>query len=352
MAPVVKVPLPTGTLGVVFKGIPPVVKRISEDSKLIKRVKEGYTFVSLISKDGTIAQNLTTPQLVEKLKESSEEEGRVLVLEIALPEGNEVILPEGDFGAKIDDVNGKATITQLQPDCPLKGSFRFGLVVDKVHLEDGTVLVGHSAAEIEAALAEHGESRNRRLTLVNPNKQSVSSKSIILPKEKVITLPTGSLGISLKGSKASIASIKDESALKGIVHAGFQVSSLAIPNKVEYIGYEATKLVSILQATSGIAGRVMTLMSPENPEFPPTSFTKIFLPSFGNAEEIGLTFNGTQISKVEESSTLFGMAFEGKSVSIIHDGEKIEYKISNEEELLDAILDSSGSHGRYMLLKD
>lgn len=352
MAPLVKVPLPTGTLGVVFKGTPPVVQRISEDSKLIKRVKEGYIFVSLNSKDGDVAQNLTSTQLVEKLKESSEEEGRVLVLEIALPHGTEVILPEGDFGAKIDDVNGKATITHLQPDCPLKSSFRSGLVVDKVHLEDGTVLVGHTAAEIEAALAEQGESSNRRLTLINPDKQSISSKSIILPKEKVVTLPTGSLGISLKGAKPAISSIKDTSVLKGIARVGFQVSSLAIPNQVEYIGYDATKLVNILTATSGIVGRVITFMSPENPEFPTAASTKIFLPSFGNAEEIGLAFKGTKIDEVDESSTLFGRVFKDQAVFMVHDGEKTEYKISNQEDLLDAILDSSGSHGRYMLLKD
>jgi hypothetical protein len=171
-----KDPLPPGKLGIVFKGTPPVVQRVGEDSPMKGRVKEGYIFQSLILDDGTKFENLTMKELIETLNESSNEEGRKLVMVLALPDGTEITLPEGAIGATVQTVNGKPMITQIDADSPLRHDLRVGYVVDKVILEDGTVLTGHTAEEIEVLLAHDSQSSGRRLSLVNPERAPLPRK--------------------------------------------------------------------------------------------------------------------------------------------------------------------------------
>ena len=60
MPSLVKLPLPTGMLGVSFKGTPPTVTKLLDDSPMKGRIKEGYIFNSLILNDGTMIENVTT----------------------------------------------------------------------------------------------------------------------------------------------------------------------------------------------------------------------------------------------------------------------------------------------------
>jgi hypothetical protein len=87
MPSLVKIPLPAGKLGIVFTGTPPTVKRVSDESPMTGKVKEGYICMGLKLNDGTTFENVTTKQLVETLKEYADEEGRSLVMKMALPDG-------------------------------------------------------------------------------------------------------------------------------------------------------------------------------------------------------------------------------------------------------------------------
>lgn len=353
MPSLVKIPLPPGKLGIVFKGTPPTVQRVGEDSPMKGRVKEGYIFNSLILNDGTSFENLTTKQLIETLDECSNEEGRKLVMVLALPDGTEITLPEGAIGATVQTINGKPTITQIDADSPVRHDLRVGYVVDKVMLEDGTVLTGHTAEEIEVILAQDSRSSFRRLSLVNPAKSTVAPRTVTLPMEKALTLPVGKLGIVFKGQRASISKILEDSPLRGSARIGFVVDSLKLPDGTEYVGYNSSNLCQFLQATSDMEGRILLLKSPENPDLPSSATSKVMLPGFGNAEEIGLTFGeGATIAEIKESSTLVGKIAVGQTVVMVHDGRSKSYQNLDLKKAEYAILDSSGSTGRYLVVKD
>jgi hypothetical protein len=353
MPSLIKIPLPTGKLGVVFKGTPPTIQRVGEESPMKGRVKEGYIFKSLILNDGTSFENLTTKQLIETLNECSNEEGRKLVMVLALPDGTEITLPEGSIGATVQTINGKPTITQVDADSPLRHDLRVGYVVDKVILEDGTELTGHTAEEIEVVLADDSQSSCRRLSLVNPDKSILAPKKVTLPMEKAVTLPAGKLGIVFKGSPASVSKIVEDSPLRGKARIGFVVASLKLPDGTEYIGYNSSKLCQFLQATAAMEGRILLLKSPENPDLPSSATSKVTLPSFGNAEEIGLAFgDGASIAEIKESSTLVGKLVVGQTVVMVHDGKDKSYQNLNLTKATNAIWDSSGCTGRYLVVKD
>ena len=54
MAPAIKLPLPTGKIGVVFKGTPPVVTKVADDSPLKGKVKAGFIVEAMTLSDGTL----------------------------------------------------------------------------------------------------------------------------------------------------------------------------------------------------------------------------------------------------------------------------------------------------------
>ena len=352
MPSLVKLPLPSGSIGVVVKGTPPTIIRLLEDSPMKGRIKEGYIFNSLIMSDGTTFQNLTTVELAKKLKETSPEEGRKLVMEIGLPPGAEVVLPQGSLGVTVQDVKGKPTITHIDVNSPLRNSLRVGYVVEKVVMEDGTEHSGHSSKEIDALLTHDAESSGRRLSLVNPALVQSLEKKVTLPMEKLVNLPTGGLGIAFKGQPAAITGIKDDSVLKGIVRVGFVVDSLIFPNGTDYVGCSASELSKALQGSSDTEGRKLLLKSPENPDLPSSSAIKVFLPSFGNAKDLGLTFgDDATISQISPSSPLADKISVGQTVVMVHDGKSVTYDTPNGDKVNDAILDSSGSTGRYLMLK-
>jgi hypothetical protein len=317
-----------------------------------RRVKDGYIFHSLILDDGTSVENLTTAQLVETLNKTSEEKGRRLVLEIALPDDADVALPVGCIGASIQTINGKPTITQIDADSPLKHSLRVGYVVDKVVCEDGTELSGHSAAEIEVVLKQDWRSSGRRLCLVNPAKHATGPKMVTLPLEKIVALPTGKLGVSFKGSIARVTGIAETSPLNGIIRQGFVVDSLKLPGGTEYIGCDASQLANALTATSDIEGRSLLLKGPQSTSLPTAALIKVLLPSFGNADDLGLTFGpGPTIAEISESSALAGKLSVGQTILTVHDGKESTYNVTSEEKVVDALMDCSGCPGRYILVK-
>jgi hypothetical protein len=171
--------------------------------------------------------------------------------------------------------------------------------------------------------------------------------------EKAITLPAGKLGIVFKGHRATVSKIVEDSPLRGSARVGFVVDSLKLPDGTEYIGYNSSKLCQVLQATSDVEGRILLLKSPENPELPSSATSKVMLPSFGNAEEIGLKFgDGATIAEIKESSTLVGKITVGQTVVMVHDGRNKSYQNLDLKKAENAIWDSSGSTGRYLVVKD
>lgn len=358
MPPLVKLPLPAGgKLGVVFSGKEssnPTVKKVSDDSPMKGKVKEGYVFEALLMEDGTKYEGMSVKELVETLKETADEEGRMLVMMMGLPSGTEVELPEGDIGARVETVKGMPTITKISADAPesLKGSLRVGYVVDKVMLEDGTEISGHSAKEIEEFLAEDASSSGRRLSLVNPAVATTTSRSVTLPMVKEVELPTTKLGVSFKGSKlGKVSKVGPDSPLKGKIRVGFVVDSIRMPNGVSYVGYGAIDMTGVLKATADTPGRIMVLKSPENPDMPTAAVRHIPISRFGNAEEVGVFVSGDPVTVDDYSSALQGKIYKGDIILAVDDNKGKVYENLDAEQLEDAIQDCSGSTGRFLVVK-
>jgi hypothetical protein len=184
------------------------------------------------------------------------------------------------------------------------------------------------------------------------HRQAEEDYTSLLPLKKLVTLPTGSLGVVFKGSIAKVSSIRETSLLKGIIREGFVVDTLTVPNGTEYVGCSANQLVKALTATSDIEGRTLLLKGPQNSTLPSDAFIKVVLPRFGNAVELGLVFGeGPTIAEIEKSSALVGKLSVGQTLVALHDGLEREYRATSEESVEDALLDSSGCQGRYFIIK-
>lgn len=354
MSPAVKLPLPTGQLGVVFKGTPPVVARITDESPMLGKVKVGYVFEALMLSDGTVFEGLTTHELVSTLNEHSEDEGRKLKLKMGMPDTMNIALPEGDIGATIEMVNDMPTITKLSAGSALRKSLRVGMFIDKLTLEDGMVVVGCSADEIKELLNDDTKSSGRQLELKNP-KMGMSAKSTTLPKSKTVELPTGVLGTSFKGEKYTIvSSLKEDSPMRGSFRVGMIVDTVKLTDGTEFRGLNAADLSEALQNSCDTDGRQMLLKNPNAMDLPTDSTTKVYLPDMGNAGELGLTFAGTPAAfkEVADTSAIFGIARRGQVILTMGMADGTEYDDLESEELDDILQDTSGGEGRFLVLRN
>lgn len=355
MPPVVKLPLPTGKVGVVFKGTPPVVMKLSDDSPLKGKVKVGYIFESMTLSDGTSFEGLSTPELVSTLNDHSEEEGRKLQLRMGLPDRLELTCPEGDLGITIADVDGKAVLTKIANKSPLKKDIRVGLCVDKLMLEDGMEVAGCSAEEVTEFIADDVNSSGRVLFLANPQ-MMLSPKGITLPKSKTVDLPVGMLGVSFKNSNelTLISSLKNDSALRGLARAGMAVDTVTMTDGTEFRGLNSEDLSNALKSSFDSAGRKMLLKHPASKDLPTMSTTKLYLPDVGNPGEMGFSLAGdpAAFKEVAETSPVFGKARRGQVVITFGCADGTEYDDLDADELEDILQDTSGSEGRFLLLKN
>jgi len=319
------------------------------------KIKIGYIFDSLILLDGTVFDGLTTKELIATLTEHGEEEGRKMKMKMGLPDSTEIALPEGDVGAKVEMVNGQPVITKIGTRSSLKKSLRVGLVVDKVVLEDGTTASGMDAEEIMTLLADDNGSGGRRLSLVNPTKKGMSQRGMVYPKEKIVDLPTGKLGTSFKGSKlAKVSKLKDDSPMRGLFRVGMYIDSLMLPDGTEFRGLGAVDLGEALKASAEAEGRKILLKSPTSKTLPTGPSTKVYLPDLGTAEEMGLFFAGMPavVKEVEDSSPLYGKIRRGMIVLACGTGDGTEYEEVEDDEIYDALEESSGNKGRFLTLKN
>ena len=111
-----------------------------------------------------------------------------------------------------------------------------GMVIDTITLDDGTMLSGLSVKELVKALNESAETDGRTMLLKNPDTQRLSAKQVVLPNETKVELPSGYLGVSIKGKVGKITRILDDSPVKGSFHEGMVIDTLILPNGSTYSG--------------------------------------------------------------------------------------------------------------------
>jgi hypothetical protein len=72
--------IPSGPVGIVFRGFPPVLSTIKESSALKGKASEGWVVSALNLGDGTVHSGFNTPELLALLRGSMRDSGRSLTL--------------------------------------------------------------------------------------------------------------------------------------------------------------------------------------------------------------------------------------------------------------------------------
>mmetsp|Transcript_34269 Transcript_34269/g.39011 ORF Transcript_34269/g.39011 Transcript_34269/m.39011 type:complete len:765 (+) Transcript_34269:112-2406(+) len=356
MAPSIKVPIPNGQLNIAFKGDTPKISGLAESSPLYGIMKIGYSFEQLILGDGAIMEGLDTYELVAALNEHAEDKNRKLKMEMSLPAESTIVLQSGAHGLYIEDKFGKALLTRIAYDSPLRKELRVGMAVDAIELEDGYKVTGYSAEEFNEILDSSDNDAQRTLILRDPNSE-LSSRQCILPMYKKIDLPMGTtdeVGLRLTGEISKIASVKAGGPLAGTARPGFVIEMLKHPDGHEFRGLSGTQMTETIDGTSGADGRVVILKNPETNKLPSMATTKIMLPTNGTLEEMGISVKGSvaTISDVADGSAYKGLMSNGFLVSTCGWGDGTEFQGLSDVELDEVIRDSSGLEGRYMVLEN
>lgn len=342
-----KFPLPPGSIGVVFKGTPPKVVRITAESPMAGKIKVGYVFESLYLKDGSEYENLSTTDLVHILAEHKDEEGRKMKLHIVLPDTTTLSLPAGDVGLTIAGV--PPMIKTIQ-DPALQAKIRAGLAIDSLALADGTIMSGLTTEEIVVALKDDSASEGRVLTLKNCQTATLSAKSITLPAEKEVTLPTGTLGASFKGNPATVSALAAESPMRGSFRVDMIVDSLTLPDGTVYSGLSAGDFSLSLTNSIETEGRIVCLKNPSSKNLAKSSTTKVLLPK----GDLGLTFGGipATVTAVAADSPLLGKVKPGLVVETIILADESEFDYLDSADAIDTLANSADTEGRSIIFSN
>jgi hypothetical protein len=198
------------------------------------------------------------------------------------------------------------------------------------------------------------KSSGRVLGLINPAKAG-TPKSVTLPKSKAVDLPVGNLGVGFTTKKHTlVTSIKSDSPVRGAFRLGMAVDSVTMTDGTEFRGLNAIDLKDALKSSSTAEGRKVLLKHPDSATLPTISTTKVYLPDVGTAEEMGLTFAGSPATfkEVADTSPIFGKARRGQVVLTVGWADGTEYDEVDADELEDLLQDSSGTEGRYLVMKN
>jgi hypothetical protein len=273
--------LPSGPLKIVFKGTPPVVYKIQDESPLLGRMAEGVMVDCLELPDGSSFAGLSTSELLKILKATTDQVGRKLTLvgdedEIS-PSRRKIILPTGKLGLSFKFT--PPVVWKVQEDSPIKDFIKADMFVEALVLDDGTELGGLDTADLMMGLKEHGDQENRTLIL-----RDVATE---LSGDRIIKLPSGKLYITFKGmSPPFVVDVNVESPLYGQVKEGCYVDKLVLGDGTEYTGLDRVELLKIINDTIDLDGR--TLYIKDKHSLPSPAGRKIVLP----AGKIGITFKG------------------------------------------------------------
>mmetsp|Transcript_6123 Transcript_6123/g.8958 ORF Transcript_6123/g.8958 Transcript_6123/m.8958 type:complete len:766 (+) Transcript_6123:37-2334(+) len=352
MSPKCTISLPTGAILTAFKGSPPKVSGVSEDSPCHGLIKIGFTFIELTLGDGSQLTGVDTYELVAALNENAADPGRKITFEMTLPQSSTVTLAPGPAGLVIEEVHGKSTITKIEAFSPLKKELRIGMVVDKVVCEDGYEIQGGTSQEYNDLLDSSMTDPKRTIMLISPEVEP-SPRKITLPKGTKVELPPGTcidLGVSFMGTdSAKIQNVKPNSSVRGL-RPGYNVHSLELAEGHSFIGLDGSALTHALDKTADSEGRIIYLKNPEFYQPPPEAVTKVMLPSDSNMQDIGLETRGSpaRITKVTDGP-MFGLLQTGYFIRTFGWMDGTSFSNLSTNELSEVMEDSVGLEGRYMI---
>lgn len=257
------VPLPAGSLGIFFKGAPPVVTRIVDESPLKDLLHKGFVIEKLVFEDGTSISGMSKTALAEALLTTKDMTDRALICKTKL-NSNTKKLPPGKLGVTFK--GAPPTIVAIASDSPMRKKLKTGYVVESLTLENGTEYSEMRAMELVQALTRSIDSTGRLLYVDIPPPPYLAK----------IVLPAGPLGVSFKGMPPVVASLTDDCPLRGKIQVGTVVQRVLNAEGVSLLQSKSNgeeeeddsqqmsllttkELVRLLKDTSTQEGRVLRL---------------------------------------------------------------------------------------------
>jgi len=262
-----QVGLPTGKIGVTFKGSRrAIVSKVKPESPLYSELPTGMG-VDTIQVHQRVYMEMNATEVADLVKNTSSTQGRVMTVRRPdstdfqkIPERLEVVIPSGKLGLTFS--SNPPVAKSFKPDSKVASYFPPGMYVDRFQMPDGYTQTGMNTRELVALLGFTAGEEGRCLVL---KKKTVARtpKQELFPMEKTVELPTGKIGISFKGrSTARISRIHDDSSLKGRAYVGMLVNSIIIPGASSFSGMTAKECARVLVETANIGGRQIILKAP------------------------------------------------------------------------------------------
>jgi len=268
------VPLPTGKLGMSFRGKkkpPAVISKIRPGGPMEAYNINGKAIDTLtMGDDGNNAVHfeMNAEEVTNLLQSTSDKPGRVMKVRDpsstrfkTLPDEMTVVLPTGSLLCSI--AGTPPHVKSFKDGSPIAGIVPPKMFIDAIQMPNGYTRKGMSAVELVQLLGSHRAVEGRTLVLKNSKTQQPSSEpEETFPDELVLTLPSGKLGISFKGRTARVSRIHSGSILADQLYVGMLVDTVDIPGSSLFSGVKASEASRILKDTSRVEGRVLTLRAP------------------------------------------------------------------------------------------
>lgn len=210
--------VPSGSLGVFFKGVPPTVSRLREGSPLEGQLQPGDVVQAVRLADGTEHKDFGVAGAVGNvLREHADSPKRVLIV-----------------------------------------------LVQKQDQEEPVPEQAPVAAVIKEQEEEEQEPLEAEEASTDPDDEDEDDEDVGL---EVVMLPVGSLGLGFRGTPPSITAVKKTSVLGGQVQVGQIVRKLLLPDGSVVTDLTTPTLVDKLnQHLDSDGGRQLVLETPPPPE--------------------------------------------------------------------------------------
>lgn len=273
--------LPAGSIGLVFsKGTPPEIKAIKETSPLTELYPElqaGMFIDTLTLEDGTTHYNMNGKEFTMLLKTNKESDSRMvrvippgmdLTPETSnLPEEIVASIPPGPLMAVLEGCPPR--IERLAQASPLHDfGVVPGMVIDTVELlEGGTKHYELSTDEVTTLLGDHSSEEGRLLRFINPDLVELTPKpndDEDMPPEVIAAVPSGSLGIDVKGTPPKIVDMAGDSCLHdyGVV-VGMVVDTIELEDSTKHYEMSSETCVELLSDNVDSEGRTLVFINPD-----------------------------------------------------------------------------------------
>jgi hypothetical protein len=228
-----------------------------------------------------------------------------------------------------------------------------GMAVDSLKIGKLTY-IDLDAGTLAGHLGSTSSIEGRVMTLKNPNVEGVEFQKI--PDSVEVAIPSGVLGVALKGDPPVPRSYKEGSIVEGLFPTGMYIDMITLSDGTIMSGLNTAELVAVLADSSNEIGRTLTF---KNPKTSQPSQPKILLPDEKTiilpVGKLGVFFKGKEmatVSRLQEDSPVRNLIRVGMVVDILDIPGGKRYSALTAKEVCRLLLDTGHIENRTMILKN